>query len=103
MSLKKALKLDPDNKMFLEEMVQLGYDMANSKIELFGLSRLYDSGQMEDEYLPPFLDLLAMNGKYRQALEVSQILISRLAAMKIANKRKGYSQESRDTTISSKK
>ena len=93
-SLKKALKLDPHNKMFLEEMVQLGYDLANRKIELLGLSRLYDSGQMEDEYLPPFLDLLARKGKYRQAMEVSQILISRLAAMKIANKR-----EIRATTI----
>jgi superfamily II DNA or RNA helicase len=87
-SLKKALKLDPGNKMFLEEMVQLGYDMASREVQLSGLSQLYDSGQMEDEYLPPLLDLLAKNGQYQQALEVSEILLPRLAGIKIANKRK---------------
>jgi SNF2 family DNA or RNA helicase len=87
-SLKKALKLDPGNKMFLEEMVHLGYDMASRKVQLSGLSQLYDSGQLEDEHLPPFLDLLARNGQYQQALKVSETLLPRLAGMKIANKRK---------------
>ncbi len=87
-SLKKALKLDPGNKMFLEEMVHLGYDMASREVQLSGLSQLYDSGQMEDEHLPPFLDLLARNGQYQQALNVAEILLPRLAGMKIANKRK---------------
>lgn len=86
--LKKALKLDPDNKLFLVEMVHLGYDMASSEVQLSGFLRLYDSGQMEDEYLPPLLDLLARNGQYHQALEVAAILLSRLTGMKIANKRK---------------
>ena len=87
-SLKKALKLDPDNRMFLIEMVHLGYDMDSSEVELLGLSRLNDSGQMEDRYLPSFLDLLVKSGQYLQALEVAGILLPRLAKMKIANKRK---------------
>jgi SNF2 family DNA or RNA helicase len=87
-NLKKALNLDPDNKIYLEEMVHLGRVMARSKVELFGLSRLYDSGQMEDEYLPSFLDLLARNGQYLQGLEVAEILLPRISEMKIANKRK---------------
>ncbi|MEJ2166744.1 MAG: SNF2-related protein, partial [Desulfobacterales bacterium] len=87
-SLKKALKLDPGSKMLLEEMVQLGYDTDSRDIQLSGLSRLYDSGQLDDENLPAFLDLLARNGQYRQALEVSEILLPRLAEMKIPNKRK---------------
>lgn len=87
-NLKKALKMDPANKMYLEEMVHLGYDMASSEIQLAGLLRLHESGQMDNEYLPAFLDLLARNGKYQQALEVSEILLLRLAGMKIANKRK---------------
>jgi SNF2 family DNA or RNA helicase len=86
--LKKALKLDPDNKQFLVAMVQLGTDMDSSQVQLSGLSRLYDSGQMDNEHLLPFLDLLARNGKYQQALEVSEILLTRLAGTKIANKRK---------------
>ncbi len=53
-SLKKALKLDPGNKMFLEEMVQLGYDMASREVQLSGFSQLYDSDQLEDEHLPLF-------------------------------------------------
>jgi hypothetical protein len=65
--LKKALKLDPGNKMFLEEMVDLGYEMASREVQLAGLSQLYDSGQLEDEHLPAFLDLLARNGQYQQA------------------------------------
>lgn len=87
-NLKKAVKLDPDNKLFLVEMVHLGHDMASSEVQLSGLSRLYDSGQMDDEYLPFFLDLLAKNGQHQQALEVSEILLTRLAGMKIPNKRK---------------
>ncbi len=87
-SLKKALKLDPGNKMFLGEMVHLGYDMASRKVQLSGLSQLYDSGQLQDEYLPLFLDLLAKNGQYQQALTVAEILLPRLAGIKIANKRK---------------
>ena len=86
--LKKALKLDPDNKRFLEEMVHLGYDMASSEVQLSGLSRLYASGQMDDHNLPPFLDLLARSGQYRQALEVSELLLPRLAGIKIPSKRK---------------
>jgi len=86
--LKKALKMDPDNKLFLVEMVHLGYDMDSSEVQLSGLSRLYDNGQMDDEYLPPFLDLLARNRQYQQALEVSEILLPRLTGMKIENKRK---------------
>ena len=86
--LKKALKLDPDNKLFLVEMVHLGYDMGSSEVQMSGLSRLYDSGQMDDEYLPPFLDLLARNRQYQQALEVSEILLPRLTGMKIASKQK---------------
>ena len=58
--------------MFLEEMVQLGYDMTSREVQLLGLSRLYNSGQIEDEHLPPFLELLARDGRYRQALEVSE-------------------------------
>jgi len=87
-NLKKALRLDPDNKIFLEEMVHLGHDMSNSEVELLGLSRLYAIGQMEDEYLPPFLDLLTRNGQYLQALEVAGILLPRLSQIKIANKRR---------------
>ncbi|MFH1974048.1 MAG: SNF2-related protein [Pseudomonadota bacterium] len=86
--LKKAIKLDPDNKLFLVEMVHLGYDMANREVQLSGLLRLYDSGQMDDEYLPLFLDLLAMNRQYRQAIEVAAILLPRIAGMKNVNKRK---------------
>ncbi len=86
--IKKALKLSPGNKLFLEEMVRLGYDMASSEVQLAGLSRLYDGGQMDDEYLPLFSDLLARNKQYRQALEISEILLFRLPGMKIANKRK---------------
>ncbi len=87
LSLKKALKLDPDNKDFLEAMVHLGHIMDRSEVELFGLSRLFDSGQMKDTHLPPFLDLLAKNGQYHQALEVAETLLPRLPKMKIANKR----------------
>jgi superfamily II DNA or RNA helicase len=88
LQLKKALKQDPDNKMFLEELAYLGHAMANSDVELSGLSRLYESGQMEDTYLLPFLDLLGTKGRYQQALEVSGILLARLVDMKIPNKRK---------------
>jgi superfamily II DNA or RNA helicase len=87
-SLKKALKLDPGNKMFLGEMVQLGDDMASREVQLSGFSQLYDSDQLEDEHLPPFLDLLAINGQHQQALNVAEILLPRLAGMKLANKRK---------------
>ncbi|MDP2646432.1 MAG: SNF2-related protein, partial [Desulfobacterales bacterium] len=87
-NLKKALRLDPDNKPFLEELVHLGHDMVSSEVQLSGLSRLYDSGQMEDVYLPLFIDLLAKKGQYQQVLEVAEILLARLAEMKIANKRK---------------
>ena len=87
-NLRKALKLHPTNRMYLEEMVQLGYDMDRDDIQLAGLSGLYDSRQMEDEYLPPFLDLLARGRRFQQALVIAEILLPRLAGMKIANKKK---------------
>jgi SNF2 family DNA or RNA helicase len=87
-NLKKALKLDPGNQVFLEEMAHLGYQMGSIEVQLSGLSGLYERGKMEDVYLPAFLDLLARTGKYQQALDVAEILLARLAGMKIANKGK---------------
>jgi superfamily II DNA or RNA helicase len=87
-NLRKALKLDPDNRMFLEELVRLGHAMADSEVEFSGLSRLYDSGQMEDYYLLPFCDLLARNGQYLQALEICELFLARLAEIRMVNKRK---------------
>lgn len=85
--LKKALKLEPHNKLYLEALVHLGYAMENHEVVLSGFSGLYAIGQIDDKSLPPFLDLLAKNGQYDQALEVAGILLPRLPEMKIKNKR----------------
>jgi len=52
-------------------MVHLGYAMASSEVQLTGLSGLYAGGQMDDNYLPPFLDLLARSGKYQLPVRIA--------------------------------
>ena len=93
-SLKKALKLQPQNKLFLGEMIQLGFETDNHDVQLLGLSRLYNNGQMEDDYLPHFLNFLVNGRCFQQALDVAKVLLSRLSGMKIKNKPK-----IRNTTI----
>lgn len=86
--LKKTLQLDPKNTFILEEMVDLGYEMDRTDVQLSGLSRLYGKGQMRDEYLPALVDLFARDGQYQKALDVAEILLPHLSEMKVPNKRK---------------
>lgn len=94
-NLRKALKLQPTNRMYLEEMIRLGYDMDSDDVQLSGLSGLYDSGQMQDTSLPLFTNLLVQNGRYQRALDIAEVLLSRLSGMKTANKRQIRSTTSR--------
>lgn len=94
-NLRKALKLQPTNRMYLEEMIRLGYDMDSDDVQLSGLSGLYDSGQMQDTSLPLFTNLLMQNGRYQRALDIAEVLLSRLSGMKTANKRQIRSTTSR--------
>lgn len=94
-NLRKALRLQPTNRMYLEEMIRLGYDMDSDDVQLSGLSGLYDSGQMQDTSLPLFTNLLVQNGRYQRALDIAEVLLSRLSGMKTANKRQIRSTTSR--------
>lgn len=94
-NLRKALRLQPTNRMYLEEMIRLGYDMDSDDVQLSGLSGLYDSGQMQDTSLPLFTNLLMQNGRYQRALDIAEVLLSRLSGMKTANKRQIRSTTSR--------
>jgi len=85
--LKKALQLDPHNQDMLEDLFRLGFEMQRNDIQLIALKRLYDSGQLRDEFLPVLPDLLARDGQFEATLEVSQELLARLSSIKIPNKK----------------
>lgn len=86
--LRRALKLDPKNADAMRELAYLGHKMNDPEIELDGFSRLYQCGQLEDQYLPKYIDLLRTSGKFRLALEASEGLLERLSKAKFANKRR---------------
>jgi len=87
-NLKKAIKIQPNNAMFLEQMVRLGFAMDNNVVQLSGLSALYESGQMEKDYLLFYLDSLIIGKKYLLALNIAEELLSKLDKMKVKNKLK---------------
>lgn len=86
--LRKALKIDPKNSRYIHELVFLGNQMDKPKIEIEGLSGLYNLDELEDQLLPRFIDLLTAETQYELAMEVTDLLLERLSMMKIANKRK---------------
>ena len=85
--LRKALKLEPGNSDFMRLLAHLGYAMDDSDIELEGLSRLHQSGGLEDQHLPLLIDLLTRKEKFELALEANDLLLQRLPKMQIAHKR----------------
>ncbi len=86
--LRKALKLSPTNKDFMIELVHLGHALSDPDVQLDGLSRLRHCGQLDDQYLPLFVDLLTQKKKYQSALEMTELLIERLPRMKVSDKRR---------------
>jgi hypothetical protein len=86
--LRKALKLSPTNKDFMVELVHLGHILSDPDVQLDGLSRLHNSGQLDDQYLPLFVDLLTQKKKYQPALEMTELLLERLPKMKVSDKRR---------------
>lgn len=86
--LMKALKLNPTNKDFMVELVHLGHALSDPDVQLDGLSRLHNCGQLDDQYLPLFVDLLTQKKKYQPALEMTELLLERLPKMKVSDKRR---------------
>lgn len=86
--LKKALKLDPKNSDYFRALVGLGRMMEDPDVELDGLSRLHQSGQLNDSFLPRYINLLTEKGKFQLALEMTDFLFERLPEMRVANKRR---------------
>lgn len=86
--LRKALKLDPKNSDYIDELARFGYEMDDSDVELDGLSRLYQYGRLEDQYLPRLIDLLVQKGKFELAMKRIGQLLSRLPKMQVADKRR---------------
>jgi SNF2 family DNA or RNA helicase len=86
--LRKALKVDPENIRYIHQLVFLGNQMDKPKIEIEGLSGLYNLDELEDRFLPRFIDLLTAETQYKLAMEVTDLLLERLSKMKIADKRK---------------
>ncbi len=87
-SLRKALKLAPGNTDFMHDLARLGFVMEDPDIELEGLSGLYRCGELADQHLPVFIDLLTKKENFELALEVIDLLLNRLPRMKIADKRR---------------
>jgi SNF2 family DNA or RNA helicase len=86
--LRKALKLTPVNKDFMIELVHLGHALSDPDVQLDGLSRLHNCGQLDDQYLPLYVDLLTQKKKYQPALEMTELLLERLPKMKVSDKRR---------------
>jgi len=86
--LMKALKLNPTNKDFMVELVHLGHALSDPDVQLDGLSRLHNCGQLDDQYLPLFVDLLTQKKRYQPALEMTELLLERLPKMKVLDKRR---------------
>jgi len=70
--LEKAVRLDPKNEGYLQELGHLGYLMRNSNIELNALLGLYNHGFIKPDQIQYLCQLLAENGKYKQALSIIQ-------------------------------
>jgi SNF2 family DNA or RNA helicase len=86
--LKKALKLNPSNKEYLHHLAQLGQIMKDPAIERDALARLYQHGLLDDNLLSVFANLLVDHEQFELALEIIDLFLERLPAMRIAQKRK---------------
>ena len=85
--LERAVRLDPKNEEFLTELGRLGYEMKRPDVELKALFSLYNNGLIGAEMMPTLCQLLRMDKKYEQALEVIQETLLLIPKMKVRNKK----------------
>lgn len=85
--LEKSLRLKPNDKEILGELGYLGYRMKRPDVELKALLELYNSQQLRDENMHALCRLLAEQGRYEQAIEVTDETLALLPGIKHKNKR----------------
>ncbi|WDN87675.1 hypothetical protein BuS5_00643 [Desulfosarcina sp. BuS5] len=87
-NIQKALKTDPQNKTYLQRLVDVGRKLDRNDVVLSGYTRLYNIGQLDDEDASFFVRTLIDTRDYHNALQISEIYLAKLPEIKIANKRK---------------
>ncbi len=87
-NIQKALKADPQNKTYLQRLVDVGQKLDRNDVVLGGYSRLYNMGQLDDADASSFVNALLGARNYHKALQISEMYLAKLPETKIANKRK---------------
>jgi superfamily II DNA or RNA helicase len=87
-TLKKALKLAPDNKEYLHCLGDLGRRMEKPHIELDALTRLDKHDLLDDHHLPAYANLLVDKERFELAIDIIDRLLERLPAMQVPQKGK---------------
>lgn len=87
-SLKKALRLKPGDQEYLHCLGHLGQLLQDPDIERDALTRLYQYGLLDDNLLPVLANKLVEKEQFEFALEILDLLLDRLPAMRISQKRK---------------
>jgi superfamily II DNA or RNA helicase len=86
--LKKALKIKPGDIEYLRCLGHLGQIMQDSDIELDALTRMHQHGLLEDGLLPALANILVDKEDFEFGIEIIDLLLDRLPAMQIKQKRK---------------
>ena len=87
-NIQKALKTDPQNKIYLQRLVAIGQKLNRNDLVLRGYNRLYHLGKLDDADASFFVNALLGDRNYHKALQISELYLAKLPESKIANKRK---------------
>ena len=87
-SIQIALKADPQNKTYLQRLVDVGQKLDRNDLVLLGCNRLYHLGKLDDADASFFVNALIVDRNYHKALQILELYLAKLPESKIANKRK---------------
>lgn len=86
-SLRKALKITPNDISLLRNLGYLGQRLDRPEIELQALDNLYSQNALEDRYRPIYCNLLMNLNHYEKALDIATETLNQWTEMTIPYKR----------------
>lgn len=86
-SLRKALKITPNDISLLQNLGYLGQQLNRQEIELQALDNLYSQDALEDRYRPIYCNLLMNLKHYEKALNIAAETLDQWTEMAIPHRR----------------
>ena len=87
-NIQKILKIDPQNQLYLELLVDIGEKLSRNDLMLTGYNRLFDIGQLDDEHASFFVKMLIDTHNYLKAMQIAEFYLTKLSKTNTVKKNK---------------